>query len=228
MALFNLLFVLMAAVSCNHNSGQQEQVQSNPSQPVTYPKDTFSPGVVISHVALRLDDAQSYALYLPVGYTDSSKLPVILFFDPHGEGDLPLKLYHELADKYHFILMGSNNSRNLIDFSQTTVFANNLANEAVARYSIDPSKITMMGFSGGAKVALNAGSLNPMVSTIIYAGSKEDVTPNHPVTLLGFAGTKDMNYTDVVQVRLGFEKNSYTTLFCRMERQARISDGRCV
>jgi predicted esterase len=211
----NVLCAMLALACCNSNSSQPQTqpVETVPAQPVTYAKDTFGTGTVIPQVPLHIDAAQSYALYLPAGYSDSAKLPVIIFFDPHGEGALPVKLYHQLADKYHFILMGSNNSRNLIDFSQDLVFANNLINEALERYSIDKSKITLMGFSGGAKVALGAGAENPLISTIIYAGSKDDIRPNHAITLLGFAGTRDMNYTDLVQFNWDLKKTQLPHYF---------------
>jgi len=199
----------IALVACgNHQQAATEQPAPVANQPVTYPKDTFTPGLLLSHVELRLDNSQSYALYLPQGYTDSSKLPVILFFDPHGEGSKPDSVYSKLADKYHFILMGSNNSKNLLDFGQTTVFANNMLNEAISRYHVDQTKITMAGFSGGAKVAMNTGAANPLVGTIIYAGAESEITPNHPLTLLGFAGKMDMNYTDLVQYDWDLKKTT--------------------
>jgi hypothetical protein len=47
-------------------------------------------------------------------------------------------------------------------------------------------------------VALLGAAQNPSVSTVIYCGAAEQINPNHQLSLLGFAGTKDMNYTDVV------------------------------
>src|SRR5580658_5440998 len=121
-----LLLLSLVFFSCRQPKQEAQSTEAIiAQQPVTYPKDTFKTGVVIPSVGLRLDATQTYALYLPAGYADSAKLPVIIFFDPHGEGALPLNLYHDLADKYHFVLMGSNSSKNLIDYNQTSVFANN-------------------------------------------------------------------------------------------------------
>ncbi|HWB63416.1 MAG TPA: hypothetical protein VG603_07900, partial [Chitinophagales bacterium] len=161
-------------------------------------KDNFKTQAVIPHVGLLLDTSQSFALYLPKKYNDTAHLPVIIFFDPHGDGTVPLTLYSGLAEKYGYILIGSNSSKNLVSFDDTKVFATNLINEAMNRLHANSSKISLCGFSGGAKVALLSGSENPAIKTIIYTGSKVDITPNHPVTLLGFAGIKDMNYTDLV------------------------------
>jgi predicted esterase len=199
---FLIFAAVLALLSCNQQQqqsvAQEQPAAAAPATPAVPAKDTFTSGHVIPVVPLRLDANQTFALYLPKGYSDSVKFPAIIFFDPHGDGSLPLVMYHELADKYHFVLLGSNNSKNLVSFEQTSVFSYNLANEAKTRFSVDPNRISFCGFSGGAKVALLSGSYNPLIKTIIYCGAKVDLQPTHPITLLGFAGTRDMNYTDVV------------------------------
>ena len=42
----------------------------------------------------------------------TKKWPIIYFFDPHGVGNLPLILYKDLAEKYGFIIAGTYNSKN--------------------------------------------------------------------------------------------------------------------
>ena len=189
--------------SCSeHNNSVQAVEQPSPA-PVAPPKDNFTAGVVIPSVTLRTDASQAFALYLPKGYTDSGKLPAIIFFDPHGDGTVPLNLYHDLADQYHYILIGSNSSRNGIPLDQTQAIAYNLFSEAKSRLAVDPTKISLCGFSGGAKVALLSGASNPAIANIIYAGAKVDITTNHPISILGFAGLRDMNYTDLVLFEQG-------------------------
>ena len=184
--------------SCNEHTGTTQTAEPPVVAAAPLPKDTFKVGEIIPSILLHMDAGESFALYLPKGYTDSSKLPAIIFFDPHGDGSLPLNLYHELADQYHYILIGSNTSKNGIALDQTRALANNLFNEAKIRLSIAPGKIAFCGFSGGAKVALLSGADNPEVANVIYAGSKTDITPTHPLSLLGFTGIRDMNYTDLV------------------------------
>lgn len=184
--------------SCNEHGNSTQNTETTTVSPVAPPKDNFKAGEVISIVPLHIDAGQTFALYLPKGYTDSAKLPVIIFFDPHGDGTLPLNLYHESADQYHYILIGSNTSRNGMPLDQTQAVAYNLFSEALTRLSVDASKIALCGFSGGAKVALLSGAANPGIANIIYCGAKVDIHPNHPVSILGFAGLRDMNYTDLV------------------------------
>jgi len=195
-----VLLIALAGLltSCGEHNNSTQTTEPAVAANMVQPKDSFKIGEVIPTVALHMDAGETFALYLPHGYTDTSKLPVIIFFDPHADGSLPLNLYHSLADEYHYILVGSNSSKNGVPLEQTKAIAYNLFNEVKSRLSVNPSKITLCGFSGGAKVALLSGEANPEISTIIYAGAKVDLQPTHPISILGFAGQRDMNYTDLV------------------------------
>ncbi|MDB5281448.1 MAG: hypothetical protein JWO06_523 [Bacteroidota bacterium] len=201
-AFFMVRLLLLLAVASFTSCNQKEQktiepaVAQQPAPAAAKPK--LNTGEVIASVPLAIDAGQTYALYLPKGYSDSARYPAIIFFDPHGDGSLPLNMYHELADKYNYVLIGSNSSKNGMSFDLLGPIANNLVEEARTKYSIDQSKIALCGFSGGAKVAMLNGSTNQYVTNIIYIGAKVDMKPTHPIALLGFAGIKDMNYTDLV------------------------------
>ena len=69
-------------------------------------------GVVIPRVACIDHPEQSYALYLPSNYSPESKWPIVYIFDPGARGNMPVMLAKEAAEKFGYILMGSNNSRN--------------------------------------------------------------------------------------------------------------------
>src|SRR5262245_2339531 len=69
-------------------------------------------GRVVPDVKCAKDTSQSYALYLPSGYTPSRAWPVILGFDPGGRGTTPVERYQAAAEQYGYIVAGSNNSRN--------------------------------------------------------------------------------------------------------------------
>lgn len=186
---------LFLAASCKQNTANSTAAIT--TQPVEV-KDSFALGIVIPSVISKMDATQSYALYLPKSYTDTTTLPVIIFFDPHGDGTVPLNLYAQLAEKNSYILIGSNTSKNGMDLQQAKYAADNLVNEAESRFKVNQRKITLCGFSGGAKVALGAAAENKAVATVIYCGAALPVNPTHPLEFVGFAGTRDMNYTDVV------------------------------
>ena len=163
-------------------------------------KEELKPGEIIASLTCERDPSQTYSLYLPKNYTDSAKLPVIIFFDPHGSGSYPVGLYKSLAERFDYVLMGSDNSKNGLQFEQTNEIANTLISEAVSKFSADKRKVSLAGFSGGAKVALVAAANNNSdVCSVIYCGASISFDRiNQLPPALGFAGEKDLNYTEVM------------------------------
>ena len=72
----------------------------------------LEPGKVTKKVSVIADPSLSYALYLPSNYLAGSRIPVMIAFDPSGDGLFPVEKYKDLAEKYGFILMGSYDSEN--------------------------------------------------------------------------------------------------------------------
>ncbi len=190
-------FFLFTIFSCTSNHPEKEvEVPAVEKPKIAVPLKT---GEVISSVTSLQDASQSYALYLPKNYNDSLKFSVIIFFDPHGSGSYPLSKYNLLAEQFGYILMGSNNSKNGLQFEQTNAIANNLLNEAASRYSVDQKRISFVGFSGGAKVALMNAASQTGLSSVIYCGATipfDNIQQLPPA--LGFAGEGDLNYTEVM------------------------------
>ena len=69
-------------------------------------------GEIIDRVTCAADPSQSYALFVPADYTPSRTWPVIFAFDPGGRGRTPVERYQAAAERYGYIVVGSNNSRN--------------------------------------------------------------------------------------------------------------------
>jgi predicted esterase len=116
---------------------------------------------------------------------------VIIFFDPHAEGSLPVGKYARLANRSGTILMGSNTSKNGMQFEQTNAVAQALVQEANHRLAADPRRIALAGFSGGAKAALMASSVTTGMSFPLFIVAR----PSHLIIFntcrlaLGIAGT---------------------------------------
>jgi pimeloyl-ACP methyl ester carboxylesterase len=200
------LLVLLTACSGNNNTDNQETTPQSAPVISTTPivKDSFEIGKVLPTITCKANPTESFALYVPTSYsTTTTALPVILFFDPHGDGNIPVEKYAQLAEKSNYILIGSNNSKNGIPFQQSLVVANNLLSDVLQRLKIDVSQITFCGFSGGAKVAMLAAAENNQVSRVVYCGAVQPwQSLNHPLSLLGFAGLRDMNYSDLASFQL--------------------------
>ncbi len=192
------LILAVGFFSCTSKHPSKESVAEAPLQQQPEVKQELKAGEVIPSVACSNDATQSYALYLPKDYSASKKFPVIIFFDPHGSGAYPVGLFKMLADKFGYILMGSNSSKNGLQFDESNGIASNLINEASSKYSVNAKRISFVGFSGGSKVAQMSASLHPELSALVYCGASlplEKLQPLPPA--LGFAGLRDMNYTEV-------------------------------
>src|ERR1044071_7716396 len=107
-------------------------------------------GTVHGSVTVSADPSNSYALYLPSAYSPVKRWPLLLVFDPFARGETGVKLFHDAAEKYGFIVVGSNNSRNFQDPSDAIRL---LWKDVKERYTVDPRRIYTAGLSGGARVA---------------------------------------------------------------------------
>ncbi|MEO6166748.1 MAG: hypothetical protein ABIO46_00250 [Chitinophagales bacterium] len=193
-------FGLLTIFSCSSKQVKQptESGHSAASAPAIQ-KENFPIDSVIRTISCTADPSQSFALYLPPSYTHTGKFPVIVFFDPHGNGSLPVSKYSALAKQFGFVMAGSNNSKNGKAVSETNDIVKILLSDLRSRIAVDEKRIVMAGFSGGAKVSLAYGQDHPEISAIIYAGAAIPIQHSNPsLSLLGFAGVNDMNYTDLI------------------------------
>lgn len=209
-----ILFFIPLLLSCSGNThagesaGNEDTMTSqNISTNTPVSPDSFPTGQVINNIACKNDASLSYALYIPK--TNEKMLPVIYFFDPHAGGSLPLKKYAALADKFHFILIGSNNSKNGNDWLTTDHIWNILFDDIKARVMIDVNRVYVCGFSGGAKVASYLALRNTNIKNVIACGAAlPDGTPagNFDFSFTGIAGKGDMNMTDLIATDNAFDK----------------------
>lgn len=173
----------------------------------------FEKGKIIPKVACRKDYTISYALYLPKSYSQEKKYPLIIAFDPHASGILPLENYKDLADKYGYILMGSNDSKNGQDMNTSAVIVDALFGETSGRYPIDSSRIYVMGFSGGARMACIVGLYQGGVAGIIGCGAGFPST-NQPIRFrpdyISFAGNADFNMNELSQLDRQLDEAKFT------------------
>jgi len=189
--------------SSKDNNDIDTSIATNISDP-----DTFATGKVIARVICKTDASQAYALYIPVK-GNKETLPVIYFFDPHGDGSLPLDKYKVLADAYNFILIGSNNSKNGNDWSTAGNIWNTLFDDSQKRLKINTNRIYLCGFSGGAKVATYVGLNHNEIKGVIANGAGlPDVASSANVhfTFTAIGGRGDMNMTDLVAITNALDK----------------------
>jgi dienelactone hydrolase len=147
---------------------------------------------------LKSDTTISFALYTPTGSAEDIRtMPVFFFFEPWGNGAYPVSIYSDLAKRYNFVLIGFNASRNGVPFEESAAKFNLAFSALQNEYGLDPSKLCIVGFSGAGKVALNTIASQKTIHYVIYGGATMDAALAGK-EVLGFAGTKDMNYTDLL------------------------------
>lgn len=214
-----LLFYSSACVDKNSAKTDDDSVITDTSIAVhNIPTDTFKTGMVITPVFCKANPAQSYALYIPPGGNNPllppgggnrQPLPVIYFFDPHGDGSLPLVKYKTLADKYNFILIGSNDSKNGNDLVVAESIWEGLFDDSQRRLKVDTNRLYVCGFSGGAKVASYIGLNHREIKGVIVNGAglpEATGTGNFNFSFTAIAGEGDMNMTDLMTMSNNLDK----------------------
>src|SRR4051812_47274284 len=90
----------------------------------------------IVDVTCAADDSQSYAVYVPSNYKPDHEWKLILAFDAGARGRQGVERFQAAAEKYGYIVAGSNNSRNgSWDVSMTA--ADTMATDVLKRFKID-------------------------------------------------------------------------------------------
>jgi hypothetical protein len=180
-----LLITIVAIASATHAQQTQE----------------IATGTVIDKVVSANDPTKSYAVYLPSSYTASKKYPVLYCFDPSARGSVPVTRFKDAAEKYNYIVIGSNNSRNGPNQPIDQIVIN-MWDDSHTRFSIDDRRAYVAGFSGGARVAISVAFwLNGRVVGAIACGAgfpvKIPYTQSRPFVLFATAGTEDFNNPEV-------------------------------
>ena len=170
-------------------------------------------GKVVGKVACTADLTQSYALYLPSDYTAEKKWPIIFCFDPRARGIVPVERLRAAAEKFGWIVVGSNNSRNG-PWSDNAVAMRAVLQDAETHLAMDPQRIYAAGMSGGARVATQLG-LSGRIRGVIGCSAGFPVMPDGvprkvPFIFFGTAGTTDFNYREMQRLENELEVRHVT------------------
>ncbi|HNW98630.1 MAG TPA: hypothetical protein PKK00_09505 [Bacteroidales bacterium] len=159
-------------------------------------------GKVTDVIKCRYDVTQSYALYLPSNYDKNKKWPVVYMFDPHAKGAYPLTKYSAIAEKFGYILIGSNNSQNGVQFNVIKNFFDTLYSDSHRKFSIDDNFIYAAGFSGGSRVASNLAVYGKIKSVIACgAGMSGNEVNSANFGYYGIAGNEDFNQNEMFALK---------------------------
>jgi poly(3-hydroxybutyrate) depolymerase len=198
--LFAALSLCAGSLLAQQNPGTAHESQSLPT------------GVVVPNVVASKQPEQSYALYLPSGYSAEKRWPIVYSFDPGARGSMPAELMKEAAEHYGYIVVGSNNSRNG-SWKIEAEAADAMVKDTHARLSIDDRRIYLAGFSGGARAAVQIAQICKCAAGVFLHGagfhplafsSKEA-----PFVVFSTVGTYDFNYPELVHTDEELETIKY-------------------
>jgi hypothetical protein len=171
--------------------------------------DTPAPGKVIQGVTCLHDTTQSYALYLPSYYDTLERYPVIYAFDPAGRGSLPVELYAPAAEKYGYIIAGSNNAENG-PWEPILAAADAMFRDTRLRLAIDGDRIYTTGFSGSSRAAASLAVLYRFIKGVIGcgAGFSPSYRPHFDLEIqyYGLIGIMDHNFQEMLTLDAWLEK----------------------
>ncbi|UCD37110.1 MAG: hypothetical protein JSW54_09770 [Fidelibacterota bacterium] len=178
-------------------------IRGNPIEFPDADKQTaqFPQGEIIEQVICPANPDQSYALYLPSTYDPQVSWPIIYAFDPAARGRVPVKRFSIAAEKYGYILVGSNNSRNG-PWAANFTAARAMWADTRERLHIDTTRVYATGFSGGARVACEV-AYKPQyhIAGVIAhgAGFRQGHGPTHetPFIFYGLVGNEDFNFLEL-------------------------------
>jgi predicted esterase len=158
-------------------------------------------GRVIDKVTCTKTPTQSYAVYLPTTYSPARPWPVLYAFDPGAHGPLPVERFREAAEKYGWIIVGSNNSHNGSMQQSLDAWAA-MWDDTHERFAIDAQRVYAGGFSGGARVAIYFARLcRDCIAGVIAcgAGFPQGIQPSSDLRfkIFGVAGVDDFNFPEM-------------------------------
>jgi dienelactone hydrolase len=194
-----LLFAVLALCMLDSAAQPVRGQQQSPAG-----ANSITKGEVIPRVACTADPSQTYALYLPASYSPERKWPILYAFDPEARGKVPVELFREAAEKYGYIVVGSNNSQNGPVQPEMDA-ADAMWRDTHQRFSIDTRRVYMTGFSGGARMALSVALLcKDCTAGVIAQGAgfpgrtvrAEDVH----FDFFASVGDLDFNYPELVEL----------------------------
>lgn len=161
--------------------------------------EDFPLGKILNEVKCASDPSQSYALYLPSNYSADRTWPLILAFAPMAHGRFPVERLHEAAEKYGYIVAGSNNSRNG-DWKSSLAAIRAMPADVTARFSVDTKRVYTAGFSGGARVAMHVAESSGKIAGVIACSAGFPDGHAHKSALFPIyatVGTEDFNYLEM-------------------------------
>jgi tetratricopeptide (TPR) repeat protein len=177
-----------------------------PAATVTPPPANDLPrGQVVDKIACAGAPGETYALYLPGGYTPDRAWPILYVLDPRSRGALAAERFRAGAEALGYILASSNSSMSDGPMDPNLKSIEAMWADTHARFRIDDRRVYGAGFSGTVRfnvvLARSApGSFAGLVGA--GAGWPFDQPPRKGDSFVfyGTVGDKDFNYYEMIDL----------------------------
>ena len=171
-------------------------------------------GQIIDDVQCKDDPSEHYALYVPSNFSAERRWPVILAFDAGGRGRQGVERYRAAAEKYGYIVAGSNNSRNG-PWEVSLEAADAMTADVGQRFPVDPKRMYTAGMSGGARVAMRVALDSASIAGVFAssAGFPDGFRESVRFPIFGSAGTDDFNNHEMRQLDRGVKSPHRVEVF---------------
>lgn len=167
--------------------------------------DSIPKGVVVDTILCKANPKFSYALYLPTKYNENKLWPIIYVFDPVANGKIEANLYKDAAEKYGYIVVCSNNSKNG-PWDKNDEAIKYTIEDAEIRFAYDKRRVYTSGYSGGARLASRIALNSQKIAGVIgyCAGFPPKIMYNTSqikgFDYIGLIGKRDYNYFELLEL----------------------------
>lgn len=156
----------------------------------------------VVEVTCAAERTQSYALYLPAGYTPGRRWPIVYAFDPRGNGAEAVALLRPGAERFGWVVAGSRNASNLTPPAKNLEAMSALWADTHMRFSIDDRRVHALGSSAlvGFVVSLAVTAPGSLAGVIGVNGGWPAGSPPAPQSWVPFflmTGDADLAYYEL-------------------------------
>lgn len=172
---------------------------------LTFSQQSLEKGRIIDSIPVSNTQNETFAIYLPKSYNQAFLSPIVFVFEPAARGALGVQVFKEASDKYGYIIVCSNNSKNG-PYEQNFAIADNLFKHIFSNFNIDADKMYVSGFSGGSRLASSIATITNSFKGVIACGAGFSGSPSHiPISpnfvYVGLCGDEDFNYREMTRNR---------------------------
>jgi dienelactone hydrolase len=218
--LIYLILITTLGYSCAENQ-QKPAIETLKADSVLGNSPTrINPGEIYESVNCLQNPTYSYSIYLPKSYNDTLLLPVVFFYDPQGEGKLPIEKYQQIAEELQMIIACSNNSRNGLTANEISQINNYYLNDIRQRFKINNSLQFAVGFSGGARIAVQLAAQDKQIRGVAGFGAglpNPDFMQNLNFDYVFAAGYNDFNFSELYSLNIQLAVKNITHHFIQFD-----------